>query len=129
MSKHTGITQYNQSIEVAVDISDEHWLDTFLQTGLNDISKKSTSFVVDRQWEQHDTNMNLALALCAEAGELADVIAWTGNSVKEEKIERIRDRIAQELADIIILTVRFAKNHNINLYHRVENYHQTKRNY
>lgn len=115
-SKHTGITRKNQSIFQQVDICHENvWVPSFRTLGLAKIAEQSIAFVAARNWEQHDTTTSLALALCSEAGELADVVAWTTNLESHNDLIRIQDLIAQELADITILLVRFAKKYDIKL--------------
>ena len=115
-SNCTRITKNNQTINHKGYYSEEHeWAPTFLTKGLAVITQRSTAFVAERKWQHHDTVSSLALALCSEAGELADVVAWTTKIKSVEDLYCIQDRIAQELADVTILLVRFAKINEIDL--------------
>lgn len=118
-SSETGITKDNQTIPIGNVQERDPWVETFLSYGLQDILVKSTAFVVERQWQHHDTKRNLALALVGEVGELADVVAWKGDSIVLEDVESIRDSIAQELADVIIIIVRLANLFGINLQEKI----------
>ena len=91
----------------SVDGDRREWLATFLSVGLSRVTEKSFAFVMTRNWESFDTSHNLALALCSEAGELAEVVAWKGAIATGSEVELLRARLAQELADIVILLVRF----------------------
>ena len=109
-SKITGIGRSNQTINPvsAESAAQGTWTDQFYITGLASITAMSTAFVKTRQWEIHDTPTNLALALSSEVGELADVVAWTGDNIEESEKNRCLDALAQELADITIILVRLA---------------------
>lgn len=119
MTPRTGVTKDNQTLVVDARTAippvqpNQDWKNTFFTYGINDITCRSVDFVAKRRWEHHDTTMNLILSLCSEAGELADVVAWKGEQLGANEISDIRDKIAQELADVIIVLVRFAKKNNI----------------
>lgn len=85
----------------------------FLDVGLDNITFKSLKFVRERKWEKHDTTTNLTLALSSEIGELADLFAWVGNDISAQKANDMHDKVAQELADIIIILTRIAHLHSI----------------
>ena len=104
LSESTGVYKTNQSI--STKRGSLGWLDGFLGSGLAEIGAKSEEFVAERGWKRHDTKTNLALALCSEAGELADVVAWTGDALSEGQVTEKLDKLSQEMADITILLVR-----------------------
>ena len=60
----------------------------------------------ERGWERFHTPRSLALALSAEVGELADVLAWAedGQPLPEEE----RRAVADELADIASYALHMA---------------------
>lgn len=89
------------------------WIHHLVHGGLLAITNKSYSFVKERNWDRHDTIMNLTLALSSEIGELADVLAWIDNDIPPSQISRTRDKMSQELADIIIILVRLAGSYAI----------------
>ena len=109
-SRSTGITQTNQvNICDSADGGGREWLAAFLSMGLSRVTEKSFAFVRARNWQSFDTLDNLALALCSEAGELAEVVAWKGDVVASSEERLLRARLAQELADIVILLVRLVR--------------------
>ena len=117
LSDVTGITKTNQVIYQDIEHRNSNmWVPLFMSTGLRDLSKASTDFVASRKWQHHDTPLNLALALCSEAGELADVVAWQSTVSSQDKLLAMQNGIAQELADVTILLVRFARIHNIDIH-------------
>jgi len=109
-SGSTGILRSNQTISPWVEesVARPKWTEQFYGMGLASITAMSTTFVKTRQWEIHDTPTNLALALGSEVGELADVLAWSGDCIPEDDKERCLDALAQELADVTIILVRLA---------------------
>jgi len=58
-------------------------------------------FRATRGWEHHHTVGNLAAAIAAEAGELLDLTLW-GNTPS-------RDRLADEIADVLIYTLNLCE--------------------
>ena len=53
----------------------------------------------DRDWKQFHTPKDLAISISLEAAELLEVFQWSGTDLKAENK---RDRIEEELADILI---------------------------
>lgn len=129
-SDKTGITPNNQSIgqnnETAAVSANEAWWKTFGGDALKEITEKSKKFVVDRQWQRYDTRRNLAMAIGSEAGELVEILAWTGDDIARDKYSGIADKVSQELADIIILVVRLAALDEIDLQTCVRDYVEHK---
>lgn len=66
--------------------------------------------------------VNLALAIGSEAGELSEILAWTGDSISIDKLGGVTDRLAQELADVTILVVRFAALNRFELGTEIQSY-------
>jgi dCTP diphosphatase len=77
---------------------------------LEDIGARLRRFAQERDWEQFHTPKNLSLALMGEVGELAAELQW----LTEEQIHRklndshLRDRLADEMADVLIYLIRLA---------------------
>lgn len=121
-STSTGITKQNQTILHDGATADENtatkkkkWTKEYAEYVLNAIAERSSRFVSERAWQHHDTATNMQLALASEVGELAGVFAWTGDCVRPAKYSDIRDKAAQELADITILLVRVCAQYKIDL--------------
>ena len=62
---------------------------------MNEILK----FRDDRNWKQFHTPKDLAISISLEAAELLEVFQWSGTDLKAEDK---RDRIEEELADVLI---------------------------
>ncbi len=79
-------------------------------TTVAEIKARVLAFARERDWEQFHAPKNLSMALAAEAGELMEHFLWAtpeasrtiaGDAVKRQKIE-------EELADVIIYALEFA---------------------
>lgn len=66
-------------------------------------------FAHERDWEQFHTPKNLAMALVAEAGELAEVFQWlTPEQSQDMSAPGRLARLEDEVADVLIYLVRLA---------------------
>ena len=67
-------------------------------------------FSAERDWEQFHSPKNLAMALCVEVGELAELFQW----MTEEQSRTLDDaapdmaRVREEIADVMIYLLRLA---------------------
>jgi NTP pyrophosphatase (non-canonical NTP hydrolase) len=86
-----------------------------LEAGFLATKVRSHEFVKARGWEKHDTAPSLCLALASEVGELADLVAWKSPGGPIQDLPSLRDSIAQELADVIIILLRFAALYDVDL--------------
>ena len=70
-------------------------------------------FTEDRDWDQFHDSKNLALAISIEAAELNELFLWK----KDAEVETVnRDRLEEELADILSYSLLLAEKHNIDIY-------------
>lgn len=60
------------------------------------------NFRSERDWEQFHTPKNLSAALCIEAAELLEQFQWAKESELAVLVEREREAIENEIADIAI---------------------------
>ena len=81
------------------------------------IQKILRSFAAERDWEQFHNPKNLAMALAGEAGELLAEFQWLSPeqsaSPTDEEFNRIK--INEEIADVMIYTLRLADKLDIDL--------------
>jgi dCTP diphosphatase len=79
-------------------------------TTFEEIKSAVAKFAKDRDWEQFHAPKNLTMAIAAEAGELLEHYLWvtTEASSKLTSDPQKRDKVAEELADIIILSLQFS---------------------
>lgn len=89
-----------------------------------DVSREQAAlrqFALHRDWEQFHTPKNLAMALSGEAGELLSIFQWltaeqSSSVMSTAEAEHIRD----ELADVLIYTLRLADVLDVDLTAAVE---------
>lgn len=63
------------------------------------------NFVKERNWEQFHNPKDLAISLSLEAAELLELFQW---NTSEEAVEKNRDKMKDELADVIVYAIDFA---------------------
>lgn len=77
---------------------------------LAELKSRILAFARERDWEQFHAPKNLSMALAAEAAELMEHFLWItpeeSRSVARDPLKR--DRIAEELADVLIYALEFA---------------------
>lgn len=79
----------------------------------NKIIKELIQFRNDRDWEQFHDSKNLALAISLEAAELNELFLWK----KDDEVENInKDRLKEEIADILSFTFLLAEKHNLDVF-------------
>ena len=69
------------------------------------------SFSQERGWTPVQTPKNLAMALAGEAGELLAELQWLGSSESAALVRddpALRERVAMEMADVLIYLARLA---------------------
>lgn len=69
-------------------------------------------FAQDRDWEQYHTSANLAKAISIESSELLENFLWDEDSLRKTGM---KDRCAEEVADIFIYLLRFCDVSGIDL--------------
>ena len=67
-------------------------------------------FVRERDWDQYNLPLNLAVSMSIEAGELLELFQWKTNEDVEValKDERFREELASEIADVLVYLLRVA---------------------
>ena len=75
---------------------------------LNELMLRVRHFAAERDWEQFHTPKNLAMALVAEAGELAAEFQWLTAAQSAAPDTQQLERIRAESADVLIYLVRLA---------------------
>ena len=72
-------------------------------------------FAKERDWDQFHSLKNLVCALSVEASELLEIFQWI--DFTDEKINDValKEKISDEVADIMLYLIRFADKADINL--------------
>ena len=84
---------------------------TTVESLKNDVKK----FVEDRDWQQFHTPKNLSMAIASEAAELMDLFLWCESSTSHAELEKRRQDVEDEIADVAVMVLAFCAQHNINL--------------
>lgn len=82
-----------------------------------DLKRIVEEFVVERDWAQFHSPKNPAMAIGVEAGELMNLFRWhtEKESIKLVKAGLPRQSATEELADVVICTLAFAKRSGIDI--------------
>ena len=77
---------------------------------LAELSEMIREFVIERDWEQYNHPLNLAISTSIEAGELLEMFQWKTKADVDEalKNEEFRKALASEIADVLIYLLRVA---------------------
>src|SRR5476651_29567 len=79
-------------------------------TSVAELKARILAFVRERDWEQFHAPKNLSMALAAEAAELMEHFLWAtpeaSHAVASDAAKR--QKIAEELADVVIYALEFA---------------------
>ncbi len=79
-------------------------------TTLAELKSRVLAFARERDWEQFHAPKNLSMALAAEAAELMEHFLWVtpegSRTVAQDAAKR--QKISEELADVVIYALEFA---------------------
>jgi len=75
---------------------------------LEDVIKSLRDFRDQRSWLRYHTPKNLAMSIAIETSELLELFQWTTNAEEEIRaLNEKREKIAEEIADILIYLLYF----------------------
>jgi NTP pyrophosphatase (non-canonical NTP hydrolase) len=86
-----------------------------MSDSISELTAQIQTFVDARDWRQFHNAKDLAVAIAAEAGELMQHFVWQQDDQIEKRLEKNREEIASEIADVAILLFEFADNLGMNL--------------
>ena len=66
-------------------------------------------FIDARDWYQFHTPKDLSMAISVEASELVEKFLWIGSQKSFQEVDNNRHEIEQELADVVITAINFAR--------------------
>ena len=69
----------------------------------------------ERHWAQFHNSKDLAIALSIEASELNEIFLWKKPEEVEFAEQNDKEKIADELADILVYALMFAHRNNLNV--------------
>ena len=83
-----------------------------MNDAFEELMKEVTQFRDERNWKQFHTPKDLAISLSLEAAELLEIFQWSGTDLV---VENKRDKIEEELADVMMYCLLLADNRGINV--------------
>jgi len=86
-----------------------------MQDSLDKLNDRHRQFVEERNWQEHQSPKNLAMALTGEVGELVEHFQWLSRDESWKVKGKKKDAVAEEMADVLIYLVRMADELNIDL--------------
>ena len=82
---------------------------------LKELNERHRQFVIDRNWQKHQSPKNLVMALSGEVGELNELFQWLTAEESRDLDEKRKQAVAEELADVLIYLTRIADELDIDL--------------
>jgi NTP pyrophosphatase (non-canonical NTP hydrolase) len=84
---------------------------TTIESLKNDVKK----CIEEREWQQFHSPKNLSMAIVSEATELMDLFLWCENAASYQELEKHRQDVEDEVADIAFALLSFCIQHKIDL--------------
>lgn len=84
-------------------------------TTLRQLRDYVEAFIDAREWYQFHTPKDLSMAISVEASELVEKFLWIGSRASFDEVKKNRAEIEQELADVVITAINFARAANIDI--------------
>lgn len=82
---------------------------------IEQLKQMTKKFCDDRDWQPLNTPKNLSMSIAAEAAELMEFFMWVDNKGSFEELEKHREEIEHEVADILMGLLAFSYEHSIDL--------------
>ena len=89
----------------------------YVLSELEEMTKAVRKFCEDRDWDQFHTPKELAIGLVTEASELLDIFRFQTDEQVQTLLQktRSREKIEDEVADVLFFLLRFAQKNNVEL--------------
>ena len=82
---------------------------------LEELRARVRAFVAERDWERFHSPKNLAMALSVEASELVELFQWLTEEESAALDDARRQRVAEEMADVLWFLVRLSDRLGVDL--------------
>jgi NTP pyrophosphatase (non-canonical NTP hydrolase) len=83
---------------------------------INKLQKEIKKFCTERDWDQFHNAKDLAIGISTEAAELLDIFRFKSlEEIEEMFANKGKEKIEEELSDILFFVLRFAQVYDINL--------------
>ena len=99
-----------------------HWSMSDENATLGQLRRLMADFVAERQWQKYHDAKNLSMSIAIEAAELMEHFQWTCCDELPEllRVERLRERVGEEIADIMCFVLALANVLELDLSSAVE---------
>lgn len=87
---------------------------------IQELTDKVMQFRRERDWEQFHNQKDEAISIALEAAELLEHFQWKTKEEVAEYLKTHQEDISDELADVVIYCLGFARNTGINLREAIE---------
>jgi len=88
---------------------------------IQELTERILRFRDARNWKKYHTPKNLALSIAIELGELYELLQWKSDEEILSKIEELRPKIEEEIADVAIYLFLLANELNVDLEKAISN--------
>jgi dCTP diphosphatase len=78
-------------------------------TTVRQLRDRVEAFIDAREWYQFHTPKDLSMSISVEAAELVEKFLWIGSRASFEEVEKNRTEVEEELADVVITALNFAR--------------------
>ena len=82
---------------------------------LHEITERIVAFRDARDWKQFHGLKDIALSLMLEAGEVGEIFQFKNDAEVGDKLETLKERIGDELSDVLYWTLLMAHDSGIDL--------------
>jgi dCTP diphosphatase len=82
---------------------------------LHEITTQIVSFRDARDWKQFHGLKDIALSMMLEAGEVGEIFQFKTDTEIAGKLESLKERIGEELSDVLYWTLLMAHDSGVNL--------------
>ena len=82
---------------------------------LGKFMNRVVTFRDERDWRQFHKPKDMALSLMLEAAELGEVFQWMSDQETEQAMDHLRERIGNELADVLYWVLLIAHDCRVDL--------------
>jgi NTP pyrophosphatase (non-canonical NTP hydrolase) len=91
------------------------------ETTIESLKKIIETFVCEREWQQFHTPKNMSMQIATEAAELMELFLWVESNKSFDQLEKKRQAIEEEIADVVFALLNFCVHCNIDLSKAIEN--------
>jgi len=85
------------------------------KTTIGELKILTKSFCEDRDWDRYHNPKDLAIGIITESSELLEYFRFKSPKEVEKLIQKQKENISEELADILFFILRFAQLYDVNL--------------